>query len=225
MKIGIIGGGSVGQTIGGKLAANGHDVRLGIRNVTPEELAKDRQMAKPLGAWAAETGVKVVTMREAAEHGEIVFNATNGAGAIEALTLAGAEALGSKVLIDVSNPLDFSHGMPPAILPAYAGGTSLGEEIQKAFPNARVVKAFNTISAPVMINPGTISGSHDLLIAGEDAEAKAEVEKLAKREFGWQSVVDLGGLKAARGMEHWLPLWVTLWGVTGTPMFNLKIVR
>jgi 8-hydroxy-5-deazaflavin:NADPH oxidoreductase len=225
MKIGIIGGGSVGQTIGGKLAANGHDVQLGIRNVTAEELAKERQMAKTLGEWTKETGAKIVTMREAAEHGDIIFNATSGAGAIEALTLAGAAALGSKVLVDISNPLDFSHGMPPAILPNYAGATSLGEEIQKAFPNARVVKAFNTIAAAVMINPGALSGEHDLLISGEDARAKAEVEHLANHEFGWKSVIDLGGIKSARGMEHWLPLWVTLWGVTGTPMFNLKVVR
>ena len=225
MKIGIIGGGSVGQTIGGKLAANGHDVRLGIRNVTPEELAKDRQMAKPLSAWAAETGAKIVTMREAAGHGDIVFNATQGAGAIEALTLAGAEALGSKVLVDISNPLDFSHGMPPAILPRYVGATSLGEEIQNAFPKARVVKAFNTIAAAVMINPAAISGEHDLLIAGEDSRAKAEVGHLAKHEFGWKSVLDLGGIKSARGTEHLLPLWVILWGVMGTPMFNVKVVR
>lgn len=225
MKIGIIGGGSVGQTIGGKLTANGHDVVLGIRNVTPQELAKDRQMAKPLSAWAAETGAKIVTMREAAEHGDIIFNATQGAGAIAALTLAGADALGSKVLVDISNPLDFSNGMPPAILPHYAGATSLGEEIQKAFPKARVVKAFNTISAAVMINPAAISGEHDLLIAGEDSRAKVEVEHLAKHEFGWKSVLDLGGIKSARGTEHLLPLWVILWGVTGTPMFNVRVVR
>jgi 8-hydroxy-5-deazaflavin:NADPH oxidoreductase len=215
----------VGQTVGGKLAANGHDVRLGIRKVSDEELAKDRGFAGKLVDWTKETGVKVVTMREAAEHGELLFNATQGAGAIEALKLAGAEALGSKVLVDISNPLDFSHGMPPAIMPAYAGPTSLGEEIQKAFPKARVVKAFNTIAAAVMVNPGAIAADHDLLIAGEDARAKAEVSHLAEREFGWKSIVDLGGIKTARGTEHILPLWVTLWGVLGTPMFNIKIVR
>jgi 8-hydroxy-5-deazaflavin:NADPH oxidoreductase len=225
MKIGIIDGGSVGQTIGAKLAANGHYVRLGIRKVTDEELAKDRGFAGKLVDWTKETGVKVMTMREAAQHGEIIFNATNGAGAIEALKLAGADALGSKVLVDISNPLDFSHGMPPSILPAYAGNTSLGEEIQKAFPNARVVKALNTIAAAVMVNPGAIPADHDLLIAGEDSRAKTEVSHLAEREFGWKSVVDLGGIKAARGTEHILPLWVILWGVVGTPMFNVKIVR
>jgi 8-hydroxy-5-deazaflavin:NADPH oxidoreductase len=225
MKIGIIGGGSVGQTIGAKLAANGHDVVLGIRSVTPEELAKPRQMAKALSEWKAETRAKVATMREAALHGEIIFNATQGSGALEALGLAGADALGSKTLIDISNPLDFSHGMPPAILPAFAGATSLGEEIQKAFPKARVVKAFNTIAAAVMVNPGAIPGDHDLLITGEDSRAKAEVEHLAKHEFGWKSVLDLGGIKSARGTEHLLPLWVILWGVTGTPMFNVKVVR
>jgi 8-hydroxy-5-deazaflavin:NADPH oxidoreductase len=225
MKIGIIGGGSVGQTIGGKLAANGHDVRLGIRKVTDEELAKDRSYAPTLSEWLKTTNAKVVTMAEAASHGEIIFNVTQGEHAIAALTLAGAENLSRKVLIDVSNPLDFSQGMPPALLAKYDGFTSLGEEIQKAFPEAKVVKAFNTVSAMAMVDAGFVKGDHDLFIAGNDSDAKKVVEALARSEFGWKSFVDLGDIVGARASEHLLPLWVRLWMIGGTPAVNLKLVR
>jgi 8-hydroxy-5-deazaflavin:NADPH oxidoreductase len=225
MKIGIIGGGGVAQAIGGKLKANGHDVVIGIRNPSDAELAKERQMAKPLKDWIKETGAKVASFADAAKHGDILVNATNGGASIEALTQAGAANIGNKILIDIANPLDFSKGMPPSLLPAYAYGTSLGEEIQKAFPDAKVVKTLNTISNTIMINPGAIAKDHDLLMAGNDTEAKAKVTALVKKEFGWTSVVDLGDIAGARGTEHILPLWVRLWGVLGTPTFNIKIVK
>jgi 8-hydroxy-5-deazaflavin:NADPH oxidoreductase len=225
MKIGIIGGGGVAQAIGGKLKANGHDVMIGIRNPIDTELAKERQMAKPLKEWMKDTGGKVASFAKAAKHGEILVNATSGGASIEALTQAGAENIGSKILIDIANPLDFSKGMPPSLLPAYDHGTSLGEEIQKAFPKARVVKTLNTISNAIMINPESIAGDHDLLMAGNDADAKATVTALVKKEFGWKSVIDLGDITGARGTEHILPLWVRLWGVMGTPAFNIKIVK
>jgi 8-hydroxy-5-deazaflavin:NADPH oxidoreductase len=225
MKIGIIGGGGVGQAIAAKLIANGHDVHLGIRNPSKEELAKDRMMAKPLIDWVRDTGGKVVTFAEAAKHGEIVFAATNGATAIDALKLAGAENLKGKVLIDISNPLDFSKGMPPALLPQYDHFTSLGEETQKAFPEARVVKAFNTVSASAMVDASFVPGDHDLFIAGNDVEAKKTVENLARKEFGWKSFVDLGDIVGARATEHLLPLWVRLWMIGGTPKVNIKLVK
>jgi 8-hydroxy-5-deazaflavin:NADPH oxidoreductase len=225
MKIGIIGGGGVGQALGGKLKANGHDVVIGIRNPTDAELAKDRQMAKPLAQWINDTGGKVASFADAAKHGDIIINATSGGASIEALTQAGVANIGSKILIDIANPLDFSKGMPPSLLPQYAHGTSLGEEIQKAFPNAKVVKTLNTISNTIMINPGAIPGNHDLLMAGNDADAKATVTALVKKEFGWKSIVDLGDITGARGTEHILPMWVRLWGVLGTPTFNIKIVK
>jgi 8-hydroxy-5-deazaflavin:NADPH oxidoreductase len=225
MKIGMIGGGSVGQTIAAKLIANGHDVRLGIRNPSAAELAKERSMAKPLIQWQKETGGKVVTFAEAAKHGEIVFSATNGATAIAALTLAGSENLKGKVLVDVSNPLDFSQGMPPALLPQYDHYTSLGEATQRAFPDAHVVKAFNTVSAFAMVDAGFIPGDHDLFIAGNDADAKKTVEAFARKEFGWKSFVDLGDIVGARATEHLLPLWVRLWMIGGTPKVNIKLVK
>jgi 8-hydroxy-5-deazaflavin:NADPH oxidoreductase len=225
MKIGIIGGGSVGQTLAAKLIANGHDVRLGIRNPSSEELAKERAMAKPLVEWSKETGGKVVSFADAAKHGEVIFAATHGATAIDALKLAGTENLKSKVLVDVSNPLDFSKGMPPSLLPQYDHATSLGEETQKAFPEARVVKAFNTISAFAMVDAGFVPGDHDLFIAGNDAAAKKTVEDIARKEFGWKSIVDLGDIVGARATEHLLPLWVRLWMIGGTPKVGFKLVR
>jgi 8-hydroxy-5-deazaflavin:NADPH oxidoreductase len=225
MKIGIIGGGGVAQAIGGKLKANGHDVMIGIRNPIDTELAKERQMAKPLKEWMKDTGGKVASFAQAAKHGELLINATSGGASIEALTQAGDDNIGSKILIDIANPLDFSKGMPPSLLPAYDHGTSLGEEIQKAFPKAKVVKTLNTISNAIMINPAAIAGDHDLLMAGNDTEAKATVTALVKKEFGWKSVIDLGDISGARGTEHILPLWIRLWGVMGTPAFNIKIVK
>jgi 8-hydroxy-5-deazaflavin:NADPH oxidoreductase len=224
MKVGILGGGSVGQTFATALAAKGHDVVLGIRSVTPAELAKDRGYALKLSDWQAETGGRVVTLSEAAAPGEIVINATQGGASIAALTAAGAANLKGKVLIDIANPLDFSKGMPPFLMADYSQGSSLGEAIQAAFPDVRVVKAFNTIAAAVMVNPALVPGAHDLFIAGNDAAAKEVVSGIA-RDFGWQHIVDLGDIVGARGSESILPIWVRLWGVTGSPMFNLHLVR
>jgi 8-hydroxy-5-deazaflavin:NADPH oxidoreductase len=225
MKIGILGGGSVGQTLAAKFIANGHEVLLGIRNPSEAELAKERMMAEPLAAWRAKTGGKVVTFAEAARHGDIVFNATMGGASLEALKLAGADNLKGKILIDVANPLDFSRGMPPGLLHDYSHFTSLGEEIQKAFPDTKVVKAFNTVSASAMVDAGFVKGDHDLIIAGNDADAKAAVAKLAREEFGWKSIVDLGDIVGARASEHLLPLWVRLWMIGSSPAVNIKLVR
>jgi 8-hydroxy-5-deazaflavin:NADPH oxidoreductase len=225
MKIAMIGGGGVAQTLAAKLLANGHDVVIGIRSVTDAELSKDRQMAQPLKDWSKATGGRVVTLAEAAAHGEIVFNATTGAGSLAALTEAGADRLAGKILIDVANPLDFSQGMPPFLSPEYSGPNSLGESIQKALPKSHVVKAFNTIAAAVMVNPALILGAHDLFIAGNDAGAKATVSALATKEFGWKTVVDLGDIIGARASESVLPIWLRLWMTLGTPMVNLHVAK
>jgi 8-hydroxy-5-deazaflavin:NADPH oxidoreductase len=207
MKIGIIGGGGVAQTFGAGLIALGHDVQLGIRNVTPEELAKDRAQATPLADWQAKTGGRVVTMAQAAAHGDLVVNATSG-----------------KVLIDIANPLDFSMGMPPFLIPAYAGPTSLGEQIQAIYPDTHVVKAFNTIAAAVMVTPSLVPGAHDLFIAGNDAGAKSTVRDIAKT-LGWQHITDLGDIVGARASEALLPIWVRLWTTSGSPLHNLHVAR
>jgi 8-hydroxy-5-deazaflavin:NADPH oxidoreductase len=225
MKIGIIGAGSVGQTLGAKLIANGHDVLIGIRSATQAEFDKPRNQAETLTAWMKKTGGKVVSFADAAKHGAIIINATSGGISLDALNQAGANNLKGKVLIDIANPLDFSKGMPPGVITKYTQGTSVGEELQAAFPNTHVVKAFNTIAAAIMVEPSLIKGEHDLLISGNDASAKKTVSDFARKEFGWTSIIDLGDIVGARGTEHYLPLWIRLWGATGTPFFNIKIVK
>jgi predicted dinucleotide-binding enzyme len=222
MEIGIIGGGGVAQTFGAALRGLGHTVTLGIRNATLAELDKPRQGGVPLAEWQQKTGGKVASMADAAK-ATLLVNATQGEHSIAALTSAGADNLAGKVLIDLANALDYTRGFPPALNQAYSGHTSLGEQIQGAFPQTRVVKAFNTIAAAVMVNPGLIKGDHDLFIAGNDAAAKAEVTDLA-RALGWSTVLDMGDITAARGTESLLPFWLTLMRAGG-PIVNLHVQR
>jgi predicted dinucleotide-binding enzyme len=163
------------------------------------------------------------TFADAASAGEMVFNCTSGMHSLDAMTAAGAEALSSKVLIDVSNPLDFSAGFPPRL--AVSGDDSVAEQIQRQFPDAKVVKALNTVTAAVMVNPGSLPEATDVPIAGDDAEAKSQVTDLLV-DLGWQRerVLDLGGVQAARGMEKYLMLWLPLMGSLGTPQFNIRLV-
>jgi predicted dinucleotide-binding enzyme len=224
MKVGILGSGMVGQTIGAKLAERGVDVVLGTR--TPKQLDEKRGMGAPLSDWVAKVGAKgrLGTFAEAAAHGEVVINATSGTGSLDALKLAGAKNLDGKILIDIANPLDFSKGMPPSL--AICNTDSLGEQIQKAFPGAKVVKTLNTTNAYVMVDPSQVAGgNHDIFVSGNDAGAKTRVTSLLKEWFGWKSVIDLGDITTARGTEMILPIWVRLWGALGTPMFNFKIAR
>jgi predicted dinucleotide-binding enzyme len=214
MKVGIIGSGTVGQTIGAKLAALGQDVMIGTRD------------AGKLGEWLSQLDqkVRVGSNAEAAAHGEVVINATSGAGALEALQLAGAQHLSGKTLIDISNPLDFSQGFPPSL--SISNTDSLGEQIQRAFPDTRVVKTLNTLTAALMVEPRQLAdGDHHIFVSGDDAAAKAQVTELLKGWFGWRHVIDLGDITTARGTEMLLPIWLRLMGALGTPMFNFKIVR
>jgi 8-hydroxy-5-deazaflavin:NADPH oxidoreductase len=224
MRIAMIGGGGVGQTLATGLIAKGHEVVIGIRNPSPDELAKARPQGATLAEWVAKTGGTVTDLATAAKGAEIVFNVTPGQQSLSALKAAGAANLAGKVLVDVANPLDFSKGMPPFMDPALSGATSLGEQIQAAYPAAKVVKAFNTIAAAVMVTPGLIPGEHDLFLSGNDAEAKELVKGIA-RGFGWTDFADLGDIVGARAQEAVLPVWVRLWMVGGSPLVNLKVVR
>jgi len=218
MKIAVLGTGTVGATIGTRLVSLGHDVMMGSRSAGNEKAA-----AWARGAGAGPGHASQGTFAAAAAHGEIIFNCTSGAGALEALAAAGDSNLGDKILIDLSNPLVFRKGEPPAM--QFPGNDSLGERIQKAFPRARVVKTLNTITAAVMVDPGRVPGEHDLFVGGNDARAKARVTEILKDWFGWKHVVDLGDITAARGMEAYVLFWVRLMGVQGTPMFNIRVVR
>jgi len=213
MKVGVLGTGMVGQAIGNRLAELGYEVMIGTRD--PSQSA-DKLKSK-------NEAVKVGTFAEAATFGQILFNATNGAGSISALQLAGEPNLNGKVLVDISNPLDFSKGMPPSLL--VSNTDSLGEQIQRTFPQLKVVKALNTITANIMVYPQeTAGGDHHVFISGNDPEAKEQVIEIL-RSFGWIHILDLGDITAARGMEMYLPIWLQLWGALGTGMFNIKIMK
>lgn len=216
MKIGVLGTGMVGQAIASKLASLGHEVKMGSR--TPDNASAAEWVA------SAGAGASQGTFPDAAGFGELVFNCTAGGASIEALHGAGAENLAGKVLVDVANTLDFSQGRPPSLL--ITTKESLGEQIQDAFPEARVVKTLNTMNNEVMVDPSKVPGEHHVFLSGNDEDAKQTVRGLLE-SFGWPaaSIIDLGDISTARGPELYLPLWLSLWGVAGGPHFNIKLVR
>lgn len=215
MRIGILGTGVVGKTLGSKLVRLGHEVRIGSRKTGSD---KGKAWVKDAGSGASEG-----SFGEAAAHGEIVFNCTAGMASLDALRAAGTRNLEGKVLIDVSNPLDFSKGMPPSL--SVCNTDSLGEQIQKTFPEAKVVKTLNTVTAALMVEPSLIPGNHTMFISGNDARAKSVVIKLLKEEFGWREVIDLGDLSAARAQEMYLPLWLRLYMRLQTPNVNVSVLH
>jgi 8-hydroxy-5-deazaflavin:NADPH oxidoreductase len=214
MRIGVLGTGSVGRRIAGKLVELGHEVTMGSRSTDNEAL---REWVGSAGA-----GASGGTFAEAAAAGELLFNCTAGDASLDVLAAAGAENLTGKVLVDVSNPLDFSKGMPPTL--SICNDDSLGERIQAAFPGAKVVKSLNTVNNQLMTEPGRLPGAHNVFVCGEDEEAKETVSGLLA-EFGWprEAIVDLGGIEAARGTEMYLPLWLRLMGALGTADFNIQV--
>jgi predicted dinucleotide-binding enzyme len=213
MKIGILGSGRVGQTIAAKLAAIDQDVLLGTRS--PEKI-KD---------WSAlNSKVKTGSLSLAAAHGEVVINATRGDGSLEALEAAGPANLSGKLLIDLSNPLDFSHGMPPSL--TVCNTDSLGEQIQRLLPETKVVKSLNTMNMMLMVDPRSLAdGDHTLFLSGDDPAAKAQAGRLLAEWFGWSDIFDLGNISTSRGAEALLLIWTTLMMKLGTPKFQFKIVR
>jgi predicted dinucleotide-binding enzyme len=201
VRIGILGTGVVGQTLAARLRGLGHDVVIGSRTEGEDK--------RPFA--------------EAAAHGELLINATGGGNSLAVLEAAGAENLNGKVLIDVSNPLDFSHG---ELRLSICNDDSVGEQIQRAYPDAKVVKALNTVTAAAMVEPGRIPGEHSLLIAGDDARAKAQVVELLE-SFGWpaDTIIDLGDISGARATEMYIQLWFRLFQTQGTPFVSLRVVK
>jgi predicted dinucleotide-binding enzyme len=215
MKLGVLGTGGVGRTLATKLVELGHEVRMGSRSAGNEAAVE----------WASGAGERAGegTFADAASCGEVVVNATAGGASIDALNAAGADNLAGKLLIDVANPLDFSAGMPPTL--TVCNDDSLGESIQQAFPDARVVKTLNTVNADVMVDPAIVPGKHTMFVSGNDEGAKEEV-KLLLKSFGWadDAILDLGDIGAARGQEMYLPLWLRLYGAAGTGHLNVNVV-
>jgi 8-hydroxy-5-deazaflavin:NADPH oxidoreductase len=216
MNIGILGTGMVGDSIGTKLVQLGHNVKMGSRTLLNEKAAA---CVKKNGTRASQG-----TFTDASAFGEIVFNCTHGVASLEALKLAGANNLKNKILVDIANALDFSKGMPPSL--AVCNTDSLGEQIQRAFPDTKVVKTLNTMNCGLMVNPQLVAnGDHDIFISGNDAGAKSKVIEIVKDWFGWKSVIDLGDITTARATEMLLPIWVALMGKYQSPNFNFKIIR
>jgi predicted dinucleotide-binding enzyme len=201
VRIAVLGTGTVGRTLAGKLRELGHEVAVGSRTEKAD----------------------AVEFADAAAGAELVVNATAGTASLEALHAAGAENLAGKVLLDVSNALDFSRGRPPRL--SVCNDDSVGEQIQREFPDTRVVKSLNTVNASVMVDPSLVPGEHSVFVSGNDDRAKAQIRELLM-SFGWpeSSIVDLGDISTARGAEMYLALWLRLFAAVQTPNFNIRVI-
>ena len=226
MEIAVLGTGGVGRTLAGALAARGHDVVLGSRDPAAALANADAhpRTGDTLTSWhEANPTVRIVTLAEAGAHGEILLNATPGAVSVEALGAAGAADFDGTIVLDVANPLGWSETGPTLTV---AVTDSLGETLQRTYPGARIVKALNTVTAAVMVDPGSLGdGEHTLPICGDDAEAKRRVAALLAGWFGWRDVLDVGDITAARATEAYLLYWIKLREVAGTNLVSTKVVR
>ena len=226
MNIAVLGTGPVGQAQAAGLAGLGHEVFVGTRDpeATLARTEPDSFGSPPFKVWReAHPQVGLGTLAQAAAQGEIVVNATNGVGTIAALEAAGEENLAGKVLLDIANPLDFSTGMPPSL--AVSNTDSLGEQVQRRFPGAKVVKALNTMNALLQVAPGQLAGGdHTAFVCGNDEGAKQTVTELLS-SLGWKDIIDLGDITTARGTEMYLALWTRLFMALPSPMFSIKVVR
>lgn len=225
MKIAVLGTGTVGQALAARLLELGHDVVLGTRDpeATRARSEPDAMGNPAIGLWLeAHPAAGLAVFADAVAGATLVVNATSGTGAMAALELVGADNLADKVVLDISNPLDFSAGFPPTLF--VKDTDSLGEQIQRAYPQARVVKSLNTLNANLMVNPMDLGQESSVFVSGNDEAAKAMVTDLL-RSFGHADVIDLGDISTARGTEMLLPVWLRLMGALGTPAFNFRIVR
>ena len=213
MRIAVLGTGRAGRTVAERLAELGHEVAHGTRDPGATRARED---------WSDVPGTTLATFADAVDGADLVVNASNGMASLEVLAAA-ADQLAGKVLLDLANPLDFSQGFPPSL--SVCNTDSLAEQIQRAHPEARVVKALNTMNASLMVHPESLAEAvHTVFVCGDDVGAKDAVGALL-RELGHTDVLDLGGLDAARGTEMVLPLWVRLMQQLGTAHFQLKVVR
>lgn len=208
MKIGIFGTGMVGRTLAERLITDGHEVMIGTRNIenTLANTKPDVIGTPPYKEWQEKNEIiKLGTFADAAKFGEVIFISTFGDVTIKAIDLAGKENLADKIIVDTTNPLDLSHGIPPG----FSGtvGNSLGQQIQNHLPNSKVVKAFNTLSMHIVVNPKRQDGDPILMIAGNDQDAKAKAEEIAKI-WGWKDSIDLGDIGEVFYMEAFALLWI-----------------
>ncbi|HYA10148.1 MAG TPA: NAD(P)-binding domain-containing protein [Thermoplasmata archaeon] len=211
-RVGILGSGDVAKALGRGFAAHGYEVMLGTRD------------PKKLDAWKKETDGKVAvgTFAQAAAHGPTVVLATHGAATEAVLDQAGPQHFRGKLVLDATNPLDFSRGMPPGLL--FGLTDSLGERVQRKLPDAKVVKCFNTVSNVKMVDPKFAAGPARMWICGNDAEAKRATEGIL-RELGWAGALDVGAIDGARWLEAMVPLWVRVGVALNTWEHMLQLVR
>ncbi len=219
MNIAIFGTGVVGRMLASKCSELGHGVAIGTRDIQSSHGSEDLKQF-----LAGHSEISLRSFPDAAKFGELAINAVSGANSIAALKMAGADNLRGKVLIDISNPLDFSAGMPPTL--SICNTFSLGEEIQSTFPETKVVKTLNTMTAALMVYPSLLPGDHNVFINGNESSAKAEVVDLLQ-QFGWKAanILDLGDISASRGVEMYLPIWLRLYGSLETAVFNIHVVK
>ncbi len=213
-KIGLLGTGMVGQTIGNKLVSLGYEVMMGSRTRDNE---KALQFVKNNGKGASNG-----TFEEAVKFGELIFLCTKGEATLDILKLAGPANFTGKTVADISNPLDFSKGMPPSLF--ICNTNSLGEEVQKTLPGAHVVKTLNIVNCEVMVQPGKSGGNPTMFMSGNDAGAKNNIKSILN-QFGWEDIIDLGDITTARGTEMMLPIWLRTYMATGNGYIGFKIVR
>lgn len=215
-KIAVLGTGMVGSTIGTKLNELGYSVMMGSRSANNEKAV----------AWVAASGEKASagTFEDAAKFGEIIFNCTKGEVSLEVIKMAGIGNFSGKTVIDIANPLDFSKGMPPSLIPELSNTNSLGEELQKLIPEANVVKTLNIVNCEVMVDAKRSGGDPTMFVSGNNAEAKEEVKGFLN-QFNWSDIIDLGDITTARGTEMMLPIWLRTWFATQNGHFAFKIVR
>ncbi len=213
MKIGVLGTGIVGQTIGSKIVQLGHEVMMGSREEANIKAT----------TWAKEEGPRASfgTFANAAAFGEILFNCTLGSATLGALRHAGADNMRGKILVDTANPLDYSSQVWTLTV---CNNDSLGEQIQRAFPDTKVVKTLNTMNCNVMVDPRKLTEKTDVFVSGNDIDAKAMVISILRDWFGWRSIVDLGDITTARSAEMYVILWHTLRNAISSPRFNIKVV-
>ena len=214
MQIGVLGSGITGQTIGTKLIQLGHEVMLGSRD---EANPSSVTWARDQGGQHALYG----TFMNAAAFGEVIFNCTLGSASLEVLEQAGAENLNGKILIDTANPLDRTTDMWTLTV---CNTDSLGEQIQRAFPQSKVVKTLNTVNANVMVDPAKLLEQTHVFVSGNDIEAKATVVRILRDWFGWKQIIDLGGIETSRSVEMYVLLWHSLRNAISSQRFNIKIV-
>lgn len=225
MKITILGTGNVARMLCERIVQLGHEVSLETRDPKTTLARPSSGNAPAFSDWMKHLpNTSLHAFGASAGSADLVFNATNGKATLQVLDLVGEAKLEDKILVDLSNPLDFSNGMPPTLF--VCNDDSLGEQVQRKLPKTHVIKSLNTMNNQIMLNPEFVPGNHVVFMSGNDSDSKAVFGNFLN-QTGWkrENIIDLGDITTARGAEQILPLWIRLWGAMGTSDFNFNIVK